>query len=90
MSDTIYSRLKVAGTIGYRDEMTNPDYDPEVEGSLPMKPNDVQTRDEYLAGVVDGAIKQILQTHEVNEAANSAVVSKQDEIDKLNITTTIL
>lgn len=90
MSDTIYDRLKVAGTKLYRTEMPNPDYDPKTEGSLAMIPNTVQTRDEYLAGVVEEAVKTILKTHEVNEASREAAKSKSEEIDKLSITSTIL
>jgi len=90
MSDSIYSRLKVAGTKQYRDEMPNPDYDQEDENSLAMTPNTKQTRDEYLAGVIDEAIKGILKGHEVHQASQDVVKSKQEEIDNLNISTTIL
>lgn len=90
MSDAIYDRLKDAGTGAYRLEMPNPDYDPDTEGSLTMIPNTIQTRDEYLAGVIDRAIKQILKAEEVNQASRNAAKSKGEEIDKLNITSTIL
>jgi len=70
MSDTIYNRLKVAGTKQYQQ-------------------NDEQSRDEYLAGVIDTAVKQILKEHEVNQAYFEAVKTKEGEIDKLNITSTI-
>jgi len=90
MSDTIYGRLEVAGTKAYNPEMPNPDYDPKIEGSLAKIPNTIQTRDQYLARVVDKAVKQILKNYEVNEVANEAVKTKQDEIDKLNITSTII
>ncbi len=89
MSDTIYSRLKVAGTKGYLEEIPNPDYDAAVEGSLPTKPN-TETKDDYLAGVVNKAVKDILHSHEVNQATQDAAETKQEEIENLNITSTIL
>lgn len=90
MNDTIYSRLKVAGTKHYQDAMPNPDYDPDIESSLEMIPNTQQTRDEYLAEVIDKIIKGILKEHEVNEASRDAMEIKENEIDKLSITSTIL
>lgn len=90
MSDTIYSRLKAAGTKAYSSEVPNPDYDPQVEKSPIMILNTDQTREEYLEEVVEEAIKQILRLHEVNKAAREAEKTKVEEIDRLNITSTIL
>lgn len=90
LSDALYERLKTAGTKNYRDTIKNEDYDPEIEGSLPTKANDVQTRDEYLAEVVSDTIKSILAGHEVNEASRVAVTDKQLEIKKMAFNTTII
>lgn len=99
LDDTIYDRLLIAGTKGYNEEMSNPDYDPayryDPEGEEAEKPNPVtvpntdQSRDQYLAVVVDQAIKNILKTHEVQDVSNKAVLKKQKEIEALAINTTI-
>ncbi len=88
MSDAIYDRVMAAGTKQYQPEVANPDY-PEKEGSQPTVPNN-ETRDEYLAGVVTQAVRNIILTHEVQEASNSAVSDKQAEIKGLNITSTVI
>lgn len=90
LSDALYDRLKIAGTKNYQDTIKNPDYDPEVEGSLPTKANDEQTRDEYLAEVVTATIKGILASHEVNEVSRIAVTDKQLEIEKMAFNTTVI
>ena len=88
LADTIYDRLLTAGTKNYHPEVKNDDYDPAVEGSQPTKPNP-DSRDDFLMGVVDQAIRGILNTHEVQEVSRVAVEEKQKEIEALAINTTV-
>jgi len=88
MDDPIYDRLLTAGTQSYQKNVTNPDYDPEEEGSQPTISNP-KTKDQYLIEVVDQSIKNILSTYEVQDVSNKAVAKKQKEIQALTINTTI-
>ncbi len=88
LEDAIYERLLTAGTKGYQEEVNNPDYDPNVEGSLPTKPNP-HSKDDHLLDAVEASVKQILLNHEVNEVSDKAVAKKQKEIESLSINTEI-
>lgn len=84
LEDTIYERLLTAGVRNYQETITNPDYDPNIEGSETTKPNE-KSRDDLLMVVIEQTVKQILMSYEVNDVSTKAVLKKQKEIGELVI-----